>query len=174
MRGILCNSKLLVGFVVLLLLPLTINAGVTNISISPLNPTESSNIQALISGYISQSDRAFLNHKITIVGNSVTIDEYFFSQTGIGFLIVLPWGGDICTIGNLSAGDYTLTVNNYLLIDQSSPYPTPGIPANLDDYNIWMASHRSTLTESFTVVPEPMTLMLLGSGSLALLRRRRK
>ena len=124
---------------------ITAQAIITDVSILPENPTDIDLISILVSG--EESGDIYVDSSyFQIDGLSLSLDIYLES----GFLpVVTPWSHSE-SIGALSVGIYDLTVNT--LIDSNPVY---------DD----------TFNTSFEVVPEPVTVLLLGSG-ICLLRSR--
>jgi hypothetical protein len=99
----------------------------------------------------------FDHSDFTASGSDLTVDIYFNVPDTV-IWIITSWDHSK-QIGTLSAGDYDLTVNTYSIESSGTV---------LDD----------TFEMSFTVIPEPLTVALLGMGCLSArkeqLKNRRK
>jgi hypothetical protein len=94
----------------------------------------------------------FDHSSFTANDKNLTLDFYFHVPDTV-YMMMTTWDQSK-QIGTLSADDYNLTVHTYSITSSET---------GLDD----------TFQTSFTVVPEPMTIVLLGLGGLAIVRKRR-
>ncbi len=122
-----------------------------NVYTEPNLPTEMDPITIVASGMVG-----YLNTPIdhtdfyNITDTSLQLD-IFFDFERILLPVVAPWA-HLEVIGTLPADSYMLNVRTF-------EWP---VPVLADEYST-----------SFTVVPEPATVLLLGFGGLSLLRKRR-
>jgi len=131
---------------------------ITDVSPDPLLPTvfDSITITTFIDfDSIAYPQMAFDTSNFEQSGMSLQLDLYFY-EDGMGMVtpIVSPL---LEPIGMLTEGFYDLTVRAYV-----SPDPIAMVMPSLSDEYI----------TSFQVIPEPTTLLLLGFGTLGLLKRR--
>ncbi len=119
---------------------------ITDVQISPDNPSINDSITIETEGYIG-GGTLFLDESVFAQDEfTLQLDLYFF--IGAGPQIPQPWFHDE-EIGILSQGSYDLSVQAYLR--NSSP----------TDYIL-----TDTYPTNFEVIPEPLTLALLALGSL--------
>ncbi len=125
---------------------------IDQVAINPASPTSSDSITIDANGTVNFGGWTFNHSSFTANGTNLTLDFYFDVPDYV-YWIMTTWD-ESKQIGTLSANDYTLTVHTYSITSSGT---------GLDD----------TFQTSFTVTPEPMTIVLLGLGGLALLRKRR-
>jgi hypothetical protein len=125
---------------------------IDNVTISPANPTSLDIITIDANGPVNFGGWTFDHSNFTANDKNLTLDFYFDVPDNV-YWIMTTWDQSK-QIGTLSANDYDLTVNTYSITSSGT---------GLDD----------TFQTSFTVTPEPMTIVLLGLGGLSLLRKRR-
>jgi hypothetical protein len=120
---------------------------ISDVSVFPESPNISDFVIAQVSGDQWQTNNIIEQTIFSQNGNILTLDMYW-TKEGYGFPVVLPYTYQE-EIGMFSPGEYVLNVNSFF----------------------W--GNTDFGSTSFTVVPEPGTLLLLSFGSLALLRKRR-
>lgn len=131
---------------------------ITDVAIDPILPTESDPITINTFGEID-----IINYPAMTFGGTV------FDQSGTSLLLIFDfdewgmWGSPIGPewllsepIGMLTKGEYDLTVRAYTYRGAT----------------LWVELSDEYFT-SFQVIPEPTTLLFLGFGGLALLRKHR-
>ncbi|MCK5001326.1 MAG: PEP-CTERM sorting domain-containing protein [Anaerohalosphaera sp.] len=128
------------------------------VDIDPINPTDADIIKLTSSGWIGYAyDIEFIDGSSNISGNSIELDFFFYDSnpTGNRFPVAVEWSQTV-DIAPLSPGTYDLTSTTWI------------------SYNPLLTNYQlsQTYSTSFTVVPEPTTVLILGMGGLLLRKRR--
>jgi hypothetical protein len=125
---------------------------IDQVTISPASPTSSDSITIDANGPVNFGGWTFDHSSFTANDKNLTLDFYFDVPDYV-YWVMTTWD-ESKQIGTLSADDYNLTVHTYSIKSSGT---------GLDD----------TFQTSFTVTPEPMTIVLFGLGGLAIVRKRR-
>ena len=125
---------------------------IDQVTISPASPTSLDTITIDANGPVNFGGWTFDHSSFTANDKNLTLDFYFDVPDYV-YWIMTTWD-ESKQIGTLSADDYNLTVHTYSIKSSGT---------GLDD----------TFQTSFTVTPEPMTIVLFGLGGLAIVRKRR-
>ncbi len=126
---------------------------VENISLTPPNPTETDIITMVVSGNLSGTDIVVTNGYLIIIGNTVHV--YFdVMSTGIGLTVLVPYSHTF-TLGPLSAGNYSITINGNFVGDY--------VPANQKVFTVTGNVPECNAFFTFypdTVSPPPLSMDL--------------
>jgi hypothetical protein len=127
---------------------------ITSIDVAPANPVWPQPVRLLASGWEGYITNEF-DHSLWRQEGSAIAWDLFFSGPDYGLPVVWEWSFEQ-PVGTLPPGVYSLEVRTCL-----SGLTTPSSPV-LVDYRY----------KSFTVLPEPATLLLLALAGLAVMWRR--
>ena len=130
---------------------------VDGINIEPDGPTDIDLVEITTHGWIGYALYIdFLYSDSYISETSIDLDFYFYDSNpyGIKLPVAVEWDSTV-NIGTLSAGAYDVSSKAWVIEDLICPEP------RLAD----------TYSTSFTVVPEPAMLLLLGLGTVILRRK---
>lgn len=135
--------------IIILFLSLNIARGttITDVQISPIQPSVFDIITIESEGAFPSGTNWFDTSVFTVDEHSLQLDLYFTG--GFGPQIPEPWSHDE-VIGTLSQGNYDLLVQAYWRSSGAADYILH------DDYSV-----------NFEVVPEPASILLLGSGLIS-------
>jgi hypothetical protein len=119
----------------------------------------------------------------TSVFDLSTVDGYLVNGAPVGPYVIMSHvsgiiqeGSDLSPAGT-SVYSFTITIpsaasiGDTFTIDDVGGYINPGYPPTGTNFNTMDVTAASALV--LTVIPEPMTVLLLGLGGLLLMRRRR-
>jgi hypothetical protein len=137
------------------------------ISISPPAPTTADNIMATADGIVNVSDNPAFLTLWKRDANNILVDVLHDYVPAGAPPFMLPYA-EQAVIGSLPTGTYNLTARLFSSF-RDFPPPTYDQPWNFPPSDIRL---KSTLSTTFTVVPEPSTFVLAIAGALLLFRRR--
>ena len=142
-----CKSKILIVVFFFSNFTSVLKAEIYNAYITPEFPTVSDDMTIFVEGIEGSGPVNIYDTHFTMNGTSLTLDLYIET----GFLTVITYWNHPENIGTLPSAQYDLNVNEYLLSNLIDTYPI-----------------------SFTVIPEPASILFISSGFLAILRYSRK
>jgi hypothetical protein len=166
------NRKVAVAGIALLLLlskrPVSAQVTLTELSVEPPVPTTTDNIVASVSGMVNVSESPAFFVLWKREASSILVDV-LHDFIGAGAPpVIYPYTAHP-VIGSLPAGDYNLTARLFSSV-RDFPPPTYEQPWRFPASDIRL---KSTLSTTFTVVPEPATIALSIASVLLLVRRRK-
>jgi hypothetical protein len=137
------------------------------ISISPPAPTTADNIVATAGGMVNVSDIPAFLTLWKRDANNILVDVLHDYVAAGAPPRMLPYN-EQAVLGNLPTGTYNLTARLFSSF-RDFPPPTYDQPWNFPPSDIRL---KSTLSTTFTVVPEPSGFALAFAWALLLIRRR--
>jgi hypothetical protein len=139
-----------------------------SLSIAPSNPTTADSIIASAGGMVNVSDIPAFLTLWKRDANSILVDVLHDYVPAGAPPQMLPYTQQ-AALGTLPAGTYDLTARLFSTF-RDFPPPTYEQPWTFPPSDIRL---KSTLSTTFTVVPEPSSVAIAMAGVLLLLRRRR-
>ncbi len=133
---------------------------IDSVSIIPALPTDLDPITIRVEGELAHTGIDLVSSPFSRSGSNLWLDLYFYYDGGISLPVVVPYWHEQ-PVGYLTAGEYDVAVRSFNAFN-----PFPGMPP------IYQLADEAQV--SFTVLPEPATMLLVLAASLVALRPTRR